>query len=525
MANLRFVRGDVDGFFGLFIDNLLQLMLIILLGPLCGMPAAFTVGVVLPGAAVSLLVGNLFYAWQARRLARETGRADVTALPYGINTVSLIAFVFLVMGPVYSANKGAMGEAGAGRLAWQVGLYATMVCAVMEIAGAFVADWVRRNTPRAALLSALAGIAITFIAMGFIFRLFANPLLAIVPLFIILVAYAGRVKLPFGLPAGLVAIVVGTGIAWVAKWCGHPLFEAPPISATPGIYLPRPAVGDAFALIFSPVGLKYMAVIFPMGLFNIIGSLQNLDSAEAAGDRFPTKPSLLVNGLGSLAAACFGSPFPTTIYIGHPGWKAMGARSAYSTMNGVAITLLCLSGGIGAVLHVVPIDVTLGILLWIGIIITAQAFQEVPKSHALAVAVGLIPALAAWALYLMETTARAAGGNLYDGKTLANLLMNDVYANGIVALSQGYILTSIVLAAAVVHMVERAFLKAGVWMLIAAGLSFVGLIHGFVMTGEGPGPKFGPPGAWEFGVTYAIVAVGMFLLHGVRGRIGISAGH
>ena len=395
MANLRFVRGDVDGFFGLFVDNLLQLMLIILLGPLCGMPAAFTVGVVLPGAAVSLLVGNLFYAWQARRLARETGRADVTALPYGINTVSLIAFVFLVMGPVYEGNKAAMGEAGAGRLAWQVGLYGTMVCAVMEIAGAFVADWVRRNTPRAALLSALAGIAITFIAMGFIFRLFANPLLAIVPLFIILVAYAGRVKLPLGLPAGLVAIVVGTLIAWVARACGHSLFEAPPISATPGIYLPRPAVGDAFALIlFGVVGLKYMAIC-------------DFSDGVVQHHRVAAKSGIGGGGGGSVSDEAVAAGEWAGFAGGGVFWvavsdddlhRASGLESDGAQVVGVfndergGDHAALFVGGIGAVLHVVPIDVTLGILLWIGIIITAQAFQEVPKSHALAVAVGLIPA-------------------------------------------------------------------------------------------------------------------------------------
>src|SRR5262245_52813374 len=84
------VRGDVDGFFGLALDNLIQLLVI---GALCthvlGFGPDLVYGRILPGAAVSVLVGNLFYSWQAMRLARATGRRDVTALPYGINTVSL----------------------------------------------------------------------------------------------------------------------------------------------------------------------------------------------------------------------------------------------------------------------------------------------------------------------------------------------------------------------------------------------------------------------------------------------------
>ena len=37
------------------------------------------------------------------------------------------------------------------------------------------------------------------------------------------------------------------------------------------------------------------------------------------------------------AAALFGSCFPTTIYIGHPGWKAVGGRVGYSLATGIAL--------------------------------------------------------------------------------------------------------------------------------------------------------------------------------------------
>jgi AGZA family xanthine/uracil permease-like MFS transporter len=61
------------------------------------------------------------------------------------------------------------------------GLFACLLNGLMEIAGAFVGDQVRRVTPRAGLLSSLAGIAITFIAMGFVFQIFASPAVALVP--------------------------------------------------------------------------------------------------------------------------------------------------------------------------------------------------------------------------------------------------------------------------------------------------------------------------------------------------------
>ena len=203
-----FVRKDLDGFFGLMIDNLIQLILIVsLCRELIHLPDSFIFGRILPGAAISILVGNLFYAWQARELARETGREDVTALPYGINTVSLFAFIFFIMLPIYQETKDPVW-------AWKVGLVACFLNGVIEIAGAFVAESVRRVTPRAALLSALAGIAITFISMDFTFKIFAQPLVAMVPMAIIFVAYFSHQRFPLGLPGGLVAITIGTILGW-----------------------------------------------------------------------------------------------------------------------------------------------------------------------------------------------------------------------------------------------------------------------------------------------------------------------
>src|SRR5262245_52436229 len=182
------VRGDIDGFFGLALDNLVQLLLI---DSLCrivlGMPPELLYGRILPGAAVSLVVGNLFYAWQARRLAARTGRTDVCALPYGINTVSLFGHVFLIMLPA----KLVAGAADPARVAWQAGLVACLGSGVIELALAPAADAVRRATPRAALLSTLAGIALGFISLGFFFRTFAHPMVGFATLAIVLVTYFG----------------------------------------------------------------------------------------------------------------------------------------------------------------------------------------------------------------------------------------------------------------------------------------------------------------------------------------------
>ena len=208
------VRGDIDGFFGLALDNLVQLLLI---DALCrfvlGFPPELVYGRVLPGAAVSILVGNLAYAYQARKLAERTGRSDVCALPYGINTVSLFAHVFLVMLPA-KALAVKLGAPDPARIAWQAGLLATLCSGLIELGAAFVAEQVRKVTPRAALLSTLAGIALGFISLGFLFRTFARPVVGLTTFGIVMLTYFGRVRFKGRIPGGMVAVGLGTLLSW-----------------------------------------------------------------------------------------------------------------------------------------------------------------------------------------------------------------------------------------------------------------------------------------------------------------------
>jgi AGZA family xanthine/uracil permease-like MFS transporter len=243
----------------------------------------------------------------------------------------------------------------------------------------------------------------------------------------------------------------------------------------------------------------------PMGIFNVVGSLQNIESAEAAGDRFKTFPSLMANGIGSVVAALFGSVFPTTIYIGHPGWKRLGARSGYSALNGVFISFLCLTGTIQAVLGLIPLEAGIGILLYIGIIIVAQSFQETPKEHAPAVALGIVPALAGWGLMMVESGLRAAGKSLFD-VGLSKFNQESLAIHGMIALERGFIFTSMILAAIGVALIERKFFRAATWSVAAAFLSAFGIIHAYDLSAGGITSRFGLMAAPEFFAAYLMLA-------------------
>jgi adenine/guanine/hypoxanthine permease len=514
-----FVAGDVDGFLGLGLDNLIQILLILsLCRGVLGYPDALLFGTILPATGISLVVGNLAYAWQAHRLARAERRDDRTALPYGINTVSLFAYVFLVMLPVKLAalNQGLTAEAAV-RLSWQAGLVACLGSGLIEAAGGFCAQLLRRWLPRAALLSTLAGIALGYIALGFLLRTYARPVVGLTVLAVILATYYGRLRLP--IPGGLLAVLVGIGLAWSGG-----LIQADPQlwareASQVGLRLPHLELRSLWAA--RGQLLPWLGVIVPMGLFNVLGSLQNIESAEAAGDRYPVCSSMLINGVGTIAAAALGSCFPTSLYIGHPGWKAMGARIGYSWLNGLVIGGGCLLGVFGLVGQLVPIEAGMAIVLYIGLVMAAQAFQATPTAHAPAVALGLLPGLASWGSMLLKAGLRAGGAGStsqpFGPALLLPLQQADVWAAGAFALEQGQIITAMLLAGMLVYVIEQRFLAASVISLVAAAAAWIGVIHAWQFSQADTVLKLGWGAGSSWALAYLLMAL-VFLLAGLSAR-------
>jgi AGZA family xanthine/uracil permease-like MFS transporter len=487
------VRGDLDGFFGLMVDNLVQVLLIIALCKFAaGLPDFLIYHRILPGVAISLLIGNLFYGLQAHRVARRTRNPNTTALPYGINTPTVIAFALFIMEPVYRAT-------GDSTLAYYAGLLACLVSGVIEFFGAFFAERIRRVTPRAALLGVLAAIGIAFIAADFSYRIFTSPLVGLLPLAFLLLAYFAKYRFPLGLPGGFLAVLFGTLIAWGTTAVGWDWFGGVRMSGG----AVREALGQVAWIAPGLVGrdlldllwrdpellLRFLTVSIPMGYMNVLGSLQNIESAAAGGDRYATGPSLAVNGLGTIAAGLFGSCFPTTIYIGHPGWKALGAKAGYSILNGLFFTAFFLFG-LGPFLQaLIPIEAGAAIVLYIGILITAQAFQATPQAHAPAVAIALFPVLAAVLIIGFTGYLPAAGAT----RTLADLLLDPnaapatIYLPGLLALNganSGWILVTLFLTAIGAALVDRKYRAAAIWAGVAAVFTLVGAMHAYRLEGN-----------------------------------------
>ena len=466
------VPGDWNGFFGLFTNVLLN---VIVLTTLClyvvQLPPDTVFGRVLPALGIALPLGNLFYAWMGYQLAKQEGRGDVTAMPYGPSVPHMFIVVFVVMLPTYLSTKNPL-------LAWQAGLAWCFIIGVIVLIGAFVGPWIRSVTPRAAMLGTLAGISIAFISMRPAFQMWEVPWIAFVCFAIVLIAWTANIRLPGGFPGGLAAVIVGAAIGWLAAMFGwSDYMKAGEVSksfAQFGLHLPFFS-SDVFTGLSNVAPL--LATAIPLGIYNFTEAMNNVESASAAGDNYNLRKVLLADGLGAIVGSMLGSPFPPAVYIGHPGWKAVGGRIGYSVATGFAIALVCFFGLTALLLALIPLVAILPILLYIWLVIGAQAFQVSPTKHAPAVVLALIPNIAEWGKTQIDGALAAAGTSAAQVGA-AKLAGTGVLYNGLESLGGGSVLAGMVLGAMAVFIIDNRLRHAAAWAFSGAILAYVGLIHG-----------------------------------------------
>jgi len=180
----------------------------------------------------------------------------------------------------------------------------------------------------------------------------------------------------------------------------------------------------------------------------------------------------------------------------------------------------CLLGLFGVLGQLIPIEAGMAIVLYIALVIAAQAFQATPSAHAPAVALGLLPGLAGWGSQLLKAGLRAGGAGTpadpFSPALLAPLKQADVWAAGAFALEQGQIVAAMLLAAMLVYVIEQRFRAAAACALVAAAGSWVGLLHAWRFT---PADTVLDPG-WGHGASWALgyTAMAVVFLLGWWGR-------
>jgi AGZA family xanthine/uracil permease-like MFS transporter len=525
LHHLFFSKGDISAFWALFADNLANMVII---SAVClyvfKMPKEIVYGRILPGLGVALIVGLLFYSYIAVRLSRKEKRENVTALPYGLSTPVMFVYLFGIIGPIYWSTNDPI-------VAWQAGMAAALTGGVIEALGSVIGPALKRISPRAGMLGTLAGIAIVWIATVPMAIIFETPLVGFPSLIIIFIGLVAGVKLPKNFPAGLAAIMVGTAVSFFMIFSGYS--QVPSWFAGVGLYLPfHPhLLSDLFA------GFKYLPsilpVVLPIEIYNFIETMNNVESAEAAGDTYNVRSCQIMDGVGTMAGALCGAPFPTTVYIGHPAYKRLGARCGYALGVGAVFFLGSLFGLVALFNNVIPQAAVAPMLVFVGIVITGQAFTATPARHAMAVAVAIIPHISdilCKKLYgALQQTGNylqgVCGGCFPPGTAPADLstvltrlsqkdvpqelvgeILRDqgIHLCGQCALANGAIITGLMWGGMTALMIDGMYTRAMLFALGCALLTLTGFMHMGVL-------GFHIYSPWFYG--YLLMALLFYLCH------------
>jgi AGZA family xanthine/uracil permease-like MFS transporter len=455
--------GDASAFFALALDNLTNLVLLaaILVGGF-GFPADVLYQKMIPGTALGVCLGDLAYTWMAIRLARRTGRSDATAMPLGLDTPSTVGIAVAVLGPTWKATGDAI-------LTWQVGMATMVLMGIVKVGASFVGDAIRRAVPQAGLLGSIGGVGLVLLGFLPLGHIFEAPIAGLAALGLILYTLVARLPLPGRIPGALLAVLVGTALHYLLGAAGLvERFQAPALELTPAV--PVPTLG--FLAGFERA-LDYLPLAIPFGLLTIVGGINVTESARVAGDDYRTRDILLVEAGATLLAGLAGGVAQSTPYIGHPAYKAMGARAAYTLAAGLFVGVGGALGVVQVVTQAIPAAAIAPLLLFVGVEIVSQAYHAPPRAHAAAVTIAFLPSVAE---VVRIAISQVTGGLTLSGPAAA-------YAHGVDVLAHGFIVTGLLWGAAVADLIDRRPQRAALWFVVAALATLFGLVHSVLPTG------------------------------------------
>lgn len=481
--------GDVNAFFGLMLDNTAVMVLLVGLITSSVPPEAqegryaytptFVLTRMIPGTALGVLFGDLVYTWMAFRLARRTGHADVTAMPLGLDTPSTFGISFLVLLPALAHGRTTLGldHERAMLFGWYVGFTVLVLVGLFKSVCAPFGNAVRRWVPRAGLLGSLAAIALVLIAfMPLTSEIARVPLVGFVALAVVLATLVAHRPLPGHIPGALAAVGAGI-VAYLAldqlgRALGWPL--VPPWHASlpaqawqPPELLLGLTLDAAWWEQVLAFALPRLPVVLPFALATIVGGIDCTESAAAAGDEYDTRAVLLTEGITSVLAGLCGGVIQTTPYIGHPAYKAMGGRAAYTLATALWIGALGIFGWFTVLFEWLPEPAVFPILVFVGLEITAQSFRATPGRHYPALALAVLPALAYLALLFLK---QALAGRAPDaGSTQV--------VQSLRCLANGFLVTSLLWASALASLLDGRSVRAAAYLGVAAVCALFGVIH------------------------------------------------
>ncbi len=509
-----FTAGDINGFFGLMVDNVGVLgFLAVVLVSIFGFPADLIFTKMVPGTAFGVMFGDLVYTWMAFRLAKKTGRSDITAMPLGLDAPSTIGIGFTVLGPAFMELKSrGLAEGEAALQAWYIGMATMVLIGIIKLVFSFSGNFLTRLIPQAGLLGSLAGIGLALIGFIPMMEILSRPVVGMVALGLILYTLVARIGLPGKVPGVFAAVGVGTFLYYTFGMLGWTHYHPPQID-TLHFGLPLPSLGFLEGM---EGAWKYLPIAFPFAILTVVGGINVTESARAAGDDYNTRDILLVEALATLLAGVCGGVAQSTPYIGQPAFKAMGSRAGYTLLTGLFMGIGGMIGVLPLILAIIPQSVLAPILIFVAVDIMVQAFQACPARHAPAVALAYLPTVARLVQIQYDKMLLLMPDGPY-GKAVTDLPtathIPEVVL--IVALGNGFILTAMLWGAFIAELIDRRLKVASVYLVVLSVLSFFGIVHSVKPSGAMYLPwELGPESRipYEFAMAYLVLGLLFFVL-------------
>lgn len=497
-----FTAGDVGGLAYGLAGNIVNYIIVI--STLTGMlawPNEIVFGRVIPGMSIGLMLSGIYYAYMAHKLSKKEQRADVTALPSGVSTPAMFIFLYGVIVPLnYALNDP--------ELVWSAAVAACFIGGAIEFLGGIIGPFVKKALPRAALLGTIAGVGFIWMATQGIFDVFGDPLLGMPILLIAVVGLFGGYMFPGKIPPLVVAIVGGIVYALI-------LGRVQPDFSGVGFFVPNPAntiqsLANGFAVV-----APYLAVVIPVEIYNFIETMDNVASANAAGDNYSVREAQFADGACTMISAIFGGVVPNTVWLGHPGLKKQKAGAAYSWMSGVILGCAGMFGLFVFINSIIPAAICAITFLWCAIVMVAQAFKENHHKYFAAVAIAMLPAVGDY-MYSQITgavgltgafTETVNGLTQYSPELTQSIISAGVMWNGVPAVHSGAIVTGLLWGSAVAFIIDKRLDKTA-WVFVCGAIL---ALFGFVNSAQ---LGFWPmsPYMWS----YVILAVLCFIFHSGR---------
>ncbi len=496
------VKRDLDAMIGVFFDGFAKIIVATgILYSVMHFDNQFVRGTIFPGIVVAIALFNFYFWWDARALSIKNNNPNITALPSGITVTKMFLWLNAIMLPTYFATQDPI-------MTWKVAVASNIISGVIFVFIGPFGKMLNHYIPKPAVFGTLAGIAIVFLGVQVIVKMFNYGSLGLVTMLLFLALYYGTIKSKFS-PAVTIIVVI-TALAWFKNIVNIEMV----VDKTKeiGFYLPGIHL-NVFEGVWPHLQTVLPSVI-AFSIMDIFTTLMGVEQAKEVGNDFSINKTLVMSGVLNVAGGFFGSPFSCGIYWGHNSWNAMGARTGYSFVLGLGYLLIGFFGLAGVITSIIPNIAVVPFVLFIAFNSVKQAFEVNETKYYPAVILAIMIGIIDMIFQQFQNLARAGINGAVDFLGVAmpegnipivaqHFIGARVEYVGYLTISSGAIFISLILSS-VVYFLTKGEYKNTAWVCaIAALLSSVGLVHSTVI---------GILPVLEYTIIYCVAAVSFFAL-------------